>query len=175
MSRTVRVLTRKWPDDPHWEFAAVHLGADAHGRWVGVPTGTLLSRPGMSMTAAASHVVLVPYDDWWLGTLYGHDPERPFDVYVDVTTPAVVGADEIRAVDLDLDVIRGTSGRVWVDDEDEFAAHRVSLGYPPDVVTAAVASAEQLLEAVRDAEPPFDGTHLAWIERLKELTAEDDR
>ena len=167
--RSVRVLTRKWPDEPHWEFDGVRLGTDGHGHWIGVPTGTLLSRPGMTMTAVAPHVVLVPHDGWWLGTLYGHDPERPFDVYVDVTTPASASEDEVRAVDLDLDVIRGTTGRVWIDDEDEFAAHRVSLGYPPDVVAAAVASAEELLAAVRDAKPPFDGTHLAWIARLSDL------
>ena len=31
----------------------------------------------------------------------------------------------------------GPTGRVWVDDEDEFAEHRVSLGYPADVVRMA--------------------------------------
>ncbi|WP_180935649.1 DUF402 domain-containing protein [Nocardioides ungokensis] len=36
----------------------------------------------------------------------------------------------LRAVDLDLDVVRGRTGRVWIDDEDEFAEHRVRFGYP---------------------------------------------
>ena len=40
----------------------------------------------------------------------------------------------LRAVDLDLDVVRGTDGPLVVDDEDEFAEHQVALGYPPEVV-----------------------------------------
>ena len=91
----------------------------------------------------------------WLGTFYGEDPARPFDTYVDITTPAVWhGEDLVRAVDLDLDVIRGTTGRIWVDDEDEFAAHRVALDYPDEVVEQAVASCQEVArhdEAVRGA------------------------
>ena len=84
-------------------------------------------------------MTLVPHDAWWLGTFYGDDANRPFDTYVDVATPAVWhGENLVRAVDLDLDVIRGTTGRVWVDDEDEFAEHRVSLGYPEEVIEQAV-------------------------------------
>ena len=72
-----------------------------------------------------------PHDAWWLGTFYGDDARRPFDTYVDVATPAVWhGEDLVRAVDLDLDVIRGTTGRIWVDDEDEFADHRVRWATP---------------------------------------------
>ena len=40
--------------------------------------------------------------------------------------PVLVFADS----DLDLDVIRTGDGTVFVDDEDEFAEHRVSLAYP---------------------------------------------
>ena len=164
----VRVECRKWPDSPHWEFDAVRLGADGLGTWLGITRGTLLASPVRAFHAAADHVTLVPHDAWWLATFYGHDPERPFDVYVDVTTPAVWhGEQRVRAVDLDLDVIRGTTGRVWVDDEDEFADHRVSLGYPDDVVAAAVASAQDLSAAVQHRTTPFGGEHLPWLELLR--------
>jgi hypothetical protein len=167
--RSVRVLTRKWPDLPHWEFDAVRLGADAHGHWVGVPSGTWLERPDRGFHAWCDHVVLIPYDAWWVATMYGDDPDRPVDVYVDIATPSTWSADEseVRAVDLDLDVIKGPTGRVWVDDEDEFAEHRVSLGYPPDVVSHAVDSCEDVLRAVADGAGPFDGGHHQWIERLR--------
>ena len=62
----------------------------------------------------------------------------------------------MRAVDLDLGVIRGTTGRVWVDDEDGFAEHRVTVGYPAEVVRgrdgvlrrvhAAVAAGQRAVE-----------------------------
>ena len=184
----VRILTRKWPDEPHWEFDAVRLGADEHGVWVGLVAGTVMTRPRLTMSAAADHVVLTPYDDWWLGTFYGTDPRldasRPFDTYVDITTPgywepdphAGPGGEVMRAVDLDLDVIRGTTGRVWVDDEDEFAQHRVELGYPTDVVEHAMEACTSVLNAVRAAEPPFDGpTAHGWLERFRRRLGTDPR
>ena len=61
----------------------------------------------------------------------------------------------MRAVDLDLDVIRGTTGRVWVDDEDEFAEHRVSLGYPDEVIEQAITSCQSVLAAVEDGGGPL--------------------
>jgi hypothetical protein len=169
-SPNVRVLTRKWPDLPHWEFDAVRLGADAHGHWVGVAAGTWLEKPGAGFHAWCDHVVLIPHDDWWLATIYGDDAERPVDVYVDITTPSEWAEDRswVKAVDLDLDVIKGPTGRIWVDDEDEFAAHQVSLEYPADVIETAVRSCEDVLAAVTGGAPPFDGAHREWISRLRQ-------
>ncbi|MGY2874583.1 uncharacterized protein ACVW00_001773 [Marmoricola sp. URHA0025 HA25] len=166
--RAVRVLTRKWPDLPHWEFDALRLGADAHGYWLGVPEGTWLSRPERGFHAWCDHVVLVPYDAWWMATIYGDDADRPVDVYVDIATPSEWADDEswVRAVDLDLDVVKGPTGRIWVDDEDEFAEHQVSLGYPPEVIAAARASCDEVLAAVSGGAGPFGGAHRDWIARL---------
>lgn len=173
MSRpsAVRVECRKWPDSPHWEFDALRLGHDVHGTWLGITRGTLLASPTRAFQAVADHVTLVPHDAWWLATFYGDDPVldagRPFATYVDVATPATWRDDVVRAVDLDLDVIEGTTGRVWVDDEDEFAAHRVSLGYPDELVEGAVESAQWLMDRVQGHRVPFDGSHLAWLSRLR--------
>lgn len=163
------MLTRKWPDLPHWEFDAVHLGVDAHGHWVGVPSGTWLSRPDRGFHAWCDHVVLVPHDAWWLATMYGDDVERPVDVYVDITTPSEWSADgsSVRAVDLDLDVIRDPDGRVRIDDEDEFDEHQVSLGYPADLVASARTSCAEVMAAVTEEVGPFSGVHRDWIARLR--------
>ncbi|MCZ4499574.1 MAG: hypothetical protein JWQ74_2127 [Marmoricola sp.] len=167
--RTVRVLTRKWPDSPHWEFDAIRLGVDMHGQWVGVPRGTWLSKPGKGFTAAADHVVLLPHDGWWVATLYGDDVERPMDVYVDMTTPCSWSEDQstVTCVDLDLDVIRSVDGEVWVDDEDEFAEHQVLLGYPREVIAGARASCAEVLAEVTARSGAFDGTALEWLARLR--------
>jgi hypothetical protein len=160
---------RKWQDLPHWEFDAVRLGADAHGHWLGVPEGTWLSRPERGFHAWCDHVVLIPYDAWWVATLYGDDPGRPVDVYVDISTPPEWSEDRaaVRMIDLDLDVIREPDGRVWVDDEDEFAEHQVSLAYPDDLVRAARTSCAALLEAVDAGAEPFGGAHRDWLARLR--------
>ena len=77
----------------------------------------------------------------------------------------------LRAVDLDLDVIRGADrtgggGRVWIDDEDEFADHRVRFGYPTDVIRAATTSCDRVLADVGSRHPPYDETADAWLVRL---------
>jgi protein associated with RNAse G/E len=169
--RTVRVLTRKWPDEPHWEFDAIRLGVDAHGQWVGVPKGTWLSKPDKGFTAQADHVVLLPHDDWWIATLYGDDHERPMDVYVDMTTPALWSDDEasVTAVDLDLDVIQSVDGHVWVDDEDEFAEHQVAYGYPAEIIAGAERSRDEVFAALSAKTGAFDGIHLNWLARLRKV------
>ncbi|MFL6062389.1 MAG: DUF402 domain-containing protein [Marmoricola sp.] len=169
--RSLRVLTRKWPDGPHWEFDAVRLGVDALGHWVGVPRGTWLSRPDKGFTAWADHVVLIPHDAWWVATIYGTEEDRPVDFYVDMTTPCTWSEDEseVRCVDLDLDVIREVDGTVRIDDEDEFAEHQVTLGYPREVIVRAEASCAEVLAMMTAEQAPFDGSALRWIARLQAL------
>jgi hypothetical protein len=169
VTRTVHLQTRKWPDSPHWEYDAVHLGVDGFGHWVGVPQGQWISRPGAGFHAHCDQVVLLPHDDWWLGTFYGDDPERPVDVYVDIATPATWDGDLVHSVDLDLDVVRGVSGRIWVDDEDEFAEHRHSLGYPAEVVEQALAACDRVHAAVTGGAAPFDRTAHGWLARFRRL------
>lgn len=103
--------------------------------------------------------------------MYGADADRPVDLYVDITTPAQWSADgrQVRAVDLDLDVIRDPDGTVRIDDEDEFAEHRIRLGYPTDHVAAANATCANIVTQIKTHQPPFNGEHLAWIKRLAHL------
>ncbi len=159
----------KWGDQPHWEFEATFLGSDGYGDWLGLPRGTSMSRPGATYLAPTDQVGLVPApgpdaDRGWLATF--HDTGGPVRVYVDITTPPRWDGRVLRAVDLDLDVICGNTGRVWVDDEDEFAEHRVSLGYPDEVTRAAMASCDRVQAAVEAGLAPFDGTAVDWLTRL---------
>lgn len=169
--RRVRVVARKWPDRPHWEHEAEHLGEDEHGVWVGARAGTLLSRPGASLVTDQAHVTLVPRDEPFVATFYAPGGLAHCDVYVDVTTVPTWSATEVTAVDLDLDVVRGWSGRVWVEDEDEFADHRVRYAYPGDLVRLAASSCERVRVAVEQGRPPYDGTAGAWLAALEAVGA----
>ncbi|MBC9734541.1 DUF402 domain-containing protein [Nocardioides marmotae] len=166
-----RVLVRmaKWRDRPHWSFAAVALGSDVHGDWLGLPAGTSMTRPGASYVAPTDQVVLVPAaapdaERAWVTTFHGEG--GPLQAYVDITTPPVWDGTTLHAVDLDLDVLRGLTGRVWVDDEDEFAEHRVTLGYPPELCELAVASCARVRAIVEAGHAPYDGSARAWLARL---------
>lgn len=165
---TMRVVFGKWGDRPHWEYDALHLGEDEHGTWLGLPTGTRVARPGREFDTSEQQVVLVP-DAPFVATFYAPGGNAPCDLYVDVSTTPVLEDGIVTAVDLDLDVVRGWTGRVWVDDEDEFADHRVRFGYPDEVVELAVATCEEVRRAVLLSEAPFDGaTAQRWLEALGE-------
>jgi uncharacterized protein len=160
----------KWGGRPHWEFDATYLGSDEHGDWLGIPAGTEMDRPGAHYVAPTNQVGLVPppgpdAQRGWLATF--HDVGGPVRVYVDITTPPTWDTTVVRAVDLDLDVVRGATGRVWVDDEDEFAQHRVALGYPDEVTAGALASCERVLALVTDGAAPYGGEAAAWLAHLE--------
>ena len=159
----------KWGGRPHWEYEAVLLGSDEHGDWLGIPGGTHMSRPDAEYVAPVAQVVLVPLagpDDerGWLATF--HAPGGPVQVYVDMTTPPAWDGPVLRAVDLDLDVVRGATGRVWIDDEDEFARHRVEFGYPDETARLAMRTCDRVQADVTAARAPYDGTPGAWLARL---------
>lgn len=167
------MVMSKWGARPHWELDAVYLGSDEHGQWIGAPAGTLNARPGAQFVSEVDSVSLVPPGDGELVTHIAtfHRPGIWCRVYVDITTPARWDGALLRAVDLDLDVIRGDTGRVWIDDEDEFADHRVRFGYPDEIVAAALASCARVHASVTAEAPPYDGAAEAWLTRLGSLRA----
>jgi len=180
----IRCEMTKWGERPHWQFTGTYLGADEHGDWIGVPAGTHHQRPGHEFHSAVDCVTLVPPGAWHLPTFQA--PGIWCDLYVDVTTPATWEDGVLRAVDLDLDVIRlpdqlppvesapwdvppAGPGEIFVDDEDEFAEHQVAFGYPADVIERAQTSCDELVAAVRAGLAPYDGTHQRWLDALSLL------
>jgi hypothetical protein len=169
----IRLEMTKWADRPHWSFDAVWLGRDEHGDWIGIRSGTEMDRPGAHVVTRTDQVGLSPAADrpeverWWVGTF--HADGGPMRTYVDIASPPVWDGATLRTVDLDLDVICGPTGRIWVDDEDEFAQHRVELGYPDEVVRAAMASCDRVEAAMRAGRAPYDGSHREWLETLAAL------
>ncbi|RYU11011.1 DUF402 domain-containing protein [Nocardioides iriomotensis] len=171
----VRKVVTKWGGRPHWEHDTTVVGTDEHGTWLGAPAGTLVSRPGVSFTATAAFVSVVPPDGAFVATFYAPNrsgPGDPVELYVDITTVPRWADGVVTMVDLDLDVVRGRSGRVWVDDEDEFADHRVRYDYPDEVVALATASLDRVHVAVRAGTGAFDPTlGRTWLSRLSAAAA----
>ncbi|HEX4471134.1 MAG TPA: DUF402 domain-containing protein [Nocardioides sp.] len=171
----IRIEMEKWGDRPHWQIPAQWLGSDEHGDWLGIPAGSAMSRPGHAIVSQHDQVGLIPpagdsdVRRGWMATFH-RDP-APTWVYVDMTTPPVWDGAVVRAVDLDLDVIRMREGWVVIDDEDEFLEHQVTLGYPPEVVALAEASRDRVHAAILDEDPPYDGSHEPWLAVLQRLTA----
>ncbi|KQY55533.1 MULTISPECIES: DUF402 domain-containing protein [unclassified Nocardioides] len=181
----IDVAMTKWRDRPHWAYRAHYLGRDEHGDWLGVPAGTRMARPGVEMLSAVDQVCLAPTtgdlsQSGWFATFHarradgtgaGFEPAFPVEVYVDIATQPVWDGTTVRSVDLDLDVVRAFSGRTWIDDEDEFAEHRVALGYPDEVIELALANCAAVHAAVLGQVAPYDGpTAAAWRAMLDGLS-----
>ncbi len=166
----VDVRFRKYDGRPHWVMWAVPLGEDEHGHWLGSPAGQVVSRPDLSVDLPFPWALLVPRDQGFVAAFnVTDDPERA-EVYVDMTTVPVWETPQlVTAVDLDLDVVRMVGGRVLVDDEDEFAEHRVAFGYPPQVVELAEESCRWVLERVAAGAEPFGDVARAWMDAAARL------
>jgi protein associated with RNAse G/E len=132
-----------------------------------------MTRPGATYVAPYDQVGLVPAvglpdaERGWLATF--HSPGGHVSVYVDVIAPPTWDGPVVTAIDLDLDVVRLADGLVFVDDEDEFAEHQVRYSYPAELIAAARASCDRLQALVGGGHPPYDGSHLVWLERLAAL------
>lgn len=159
----VRMRFGKWGSRPHWEMDGRYLGEDAYGRWVGSPAGMPMARPGMQAWTETEIAVLIPHHGDFVASFYG--PTAPVQVYVDITDRPVWEGDTVRAVDLDLDVVRRLDNTVFVDDEDEFIEHQALFGYPPEIVAAAQASCDAVLAAVRAGGEPWGRVGFAWAAR----------
>jgi len=162
----VRIEMQKWGGRPHWSYDARWLGTDEHGTWVGIPTGTHMQRPGASYTNPTPQVCLLPDAAGWVATF--HAKGSTMKLYVDMSTPVIWHG--TTAVCVDLDVIRRLDDTVEIDDEDEFAEHRVAFGYPPEVVALAEGACADVARLVGAWAAPFDAdTHRRWLDLLATL------
>lgn len=152
----VEYRAEKWGGGSHHTGRMHVLGEDGHGTWLWGPAGrTISGGPTGAFVAEYDVVIVVPDQAWWSASWWIDHPEVA--LYVNINTPAVRTGDVIRYVDLDLDVVRLTTGATEIVDQDEFAVHQVQLGYPPDVIAATEAAADEVLRAVQATAAPFDG------------------
>ena len=168
MAEVVRVRYRKYDGSAHRDYPARRLGDDEYGCWLGVDTGTPSIYHGQPSVEQIPFVLLVPRQQWW--TAMFNPPPRTSEVYCDIASPAQWdGEHMVDLVDLDLDVVRrrGT-GLVELRDEDEFAEHRASFGYPAEVVGSARAAAAWLHSALGDGTEPFASAYLSFLAQVSD-------
>ncbi|ADB32798.1 protein of unknown function DUF402 [Kribbella flavida DSM 17836] len=162
---TVRTLFRKYDGRPHRLVESLDLGEDEYGLWVGSTPGTKGQRAdGSWVTIDHTRVRLFPRGQWW-SALFNDEP-HPTEVYCDIAMPAEFGVGSVTTVDLDLDVRRLRDGTVLVMDEDEFLAHQVHYGYPPQVVATAQATCAWVVANITTTEP-FLTVYRTYLARVR--------
>jgi hypothetical protein len=161
---------RKWNGKAHWVVPGRYLGEDRHGWWIFQGTNEFCSRPGAAFYTASDAVLLVPRSGDWVATFYDDAHPNGVRVYIDLAVahewtdirPAVT---EFHVIDMDLDVIRMAGRGVFIDDQDEFAEHRIAMNYPDRLVDDIQAAADELYQAVKAQHAPFDGTDVEWFSK----------
>ncbi|GAA0537114.1 hypothetical protein GCM10010172_18100 [Paractinoplanes ferrugineus] len=162
----VDLILRKFDGSPHRQVTGQLLGEDTYGTWIATPRGSVVSyhygtRP--TGLTRADAVRLIPAGGWWMAMCLAEPDVR--DMYCDVTTPAEwTGPAELTVIDLDIDLVRyRADGRVEVEDEDEFAEHRITLGYPDEIVEGALRAMGELREALTKGKEPFHDHYRTWL------------
>ncbi len=172
MTDSVRIDFRKWPDVVHWQFEMERLGEDEHGTWLWSPPGTEFRRGDEPPKQARFlNIKLITHDHWWTAIWNDRSTDH-VRLYVDIATPARWNGSRVTMIDLDLDVGLHPDGSIEIFDEDEFAEHQITLGYPPDLVDRARAATAAVYLDIERGRPPFDGTADQWMLQAREVAAE---
>lgn len=159
---------RKWNGKAHWVVPGSYLGEDHHGWWIFQGTNQFCSRPGAAFYAESDAVLLIPRSGDWVATFYDDAHPNGVRVYVDLAvahewSTIRPGVTEFHVIDMDLDVVLTADRGVYIDDEDEFAEHRLAMNYPAHLVESLQSAADQLYQAVKAQQAPFDGTDVDWF------------
>lgn len=174
LGTAVHVDYRKWVDarsdtrTEHWQEPTQFLGIDEYGTWLAMPTGTIAAKPTHRMVHRWPHVKLVTDGGWSanIGDPNDNDPTR-IRIYVDMVWPAEWSREgdgfRVTMVDLDLDVLQRMNGEVEVDDEDEFADHRVSGHYPRTATDLATAARDEVQQLLIEQAEPFRTVADQWL------------
>lgn len=159
---------RKYDGTAHWVVPGHYLGTDEFGHWIFQGTHEFISRPGAALYTESDAVLLIPFTGDWVATFYDEAHPEKVELYIDLAIdlqwrrirPNVI---EFHMIDMDLDVVRTAGRGLYVDDEDEFAQHRIELAYPDELTDRMESSCAELVMAVAGANAPFDGRDAAWF------------
>ncbi|MEX2375171.1 MAG: DUF402 domain-containing protein, partial [Dehalococcoidia bacterium] len=158
----VRVLSTKYDGSQHYEYRGILLDERDGVLRIVVEEGTpLVGYRGAG--AFRCSMTQLFFTDRWYNVEHNYRPIGRYGMrmYANIATPARLEGDTIHWIDLDLDVVDTESRGLYVDDEDEFAAHSVEMRYPDEVVAQALAARDEVLALARTGVFPLDrASHL---------------
>jgi len=156
----------KWPDQLHYAYRMRVLGEDDFGVWGRCDAGEQVHKAGKPEFIRASALLcLIPRTGCWSATWYPPSEER-LEVYIDINTSPVWTSDAVSMIDVDFDVLRHRDRTVELLDEDEFEAHRVTYGYPDDLIEYARTAALDTLAKASNPSEPFAHAWQPWYAEI---------
>lgn len=167
VTATVRVQVVKYDGTPHCEWDTTLLQETPQYILVYGQTGRSLVHHTRQQTFNCATPSL-EYYDLQEGYTVNLDFERTGErYYCNICLPTERTASGLRFVDLDLDLIRDTTGQWTVVDEDEFLENQLVFHYPVDIITGAEQMLRRLQDKIQRQAFPFDGFLTGWLDRLR--------
>jgi hypothetical protein len=162
--RLIEVRGFKWPHRPTAVAVACLLGEDVFGRWLGVSKGHPWWTADRSRAGVfeISFVQVVPSDTFWTACYNPVDPV----IDVDIVLPVRWIGDSLEEVDLELDILRFTDGRVRMRDREEFDRVREAWAMPGDIAAQAEETCERVGALVEGGAEPFGDVGRDWLSRF---------
>jgi hypothetical protein len=160
----IEVRGFKFPRRPTAVAGGYLLGDDRYGRWLAFRQGDPWQTADGSRTGEfeGSFVKLVPSGTYWTACFNPGDPEVDIDIVLPVTW---VGSG-LEEIDLELDVLRLSDGRVHVRDRDQFAEVRTKWGMPADLAQKAELACEDMRRLLEENTEPFASVGAGWLARF---------
>ena len=95
--------------------------------------------------------------DRWYNIFRFHNPNGQFrNFYCNINCPPTFDRKTLDYIDLDIDVVWGTDGKVSVLDENEFQENCAKFSIPQTIQDEARKALNQVLEMIERREFPFD-------------------
>jgi uncharacterized protein len=163
MMKNVSVHSTKYDGSLHYRYNTTLVHEEANALMLYMQPGTPIESYRGSMIAEYHNLQIYWSDRRYNLHVSWYADWRPLNHYVNVATPAVWNDGTLNFIDLDLDVIwRSSTGEVILDDEDEFALHQVSFGYPSHLIEQSLRSSLEVRQLIAQRSYPFDGSLHAW-------------
>jgi hypothetical protein len=158
--RRLHIASTKYDGSLHYQYDAylVDITGPLIRCWVDIGTPWISYR-GSGITRHQETVLF--FTDRWYNVRHNHETNAArFEIYANIALPARLEVGTIHWVDLDIDLIRDARG-VTIDDEDEFADHRVRMSYPEEVVAQVLEATAEATRLLHQNAFPFDReTHI---------------
>ena len=157
-ARPVFVRASNYDGSSHWEHPALLIRESDSLLITQTASGLEISTergPWNSPYDTRGHY----WPDRWFNVIRLEEPGRGLNgFYCNIATPAQLDGEDLRYVDLQLDVRVFVSGEEWsyaVLDADEFEAARRRYGYPDDLIVRCRRAVDEVIALVEARAFPF--------------------
>jgi protein associated with RNAse G/E len=152
------IEARKYDQSAHYTLPARLIEDDGQRLWFHATVGSPIEHHTSAKTFPLRYASdMFFWREHWYNVYVNREPDGTLHhFYCNVGLPPTVHDSTLVFVDLDLDVYILPNGACRVLDTDEFRAHSIRYGYPPEVRRTACEAVLDVLILWRAHQPPFD-------------------